>query len=239
MNLLDLWKPGMPTMELFRVALESGRFPQVTARRLRNLIAECFAPRFLGQDGRNAKLANLARPVLDRQALVQLFLVFACRANTILHDFLATVYWGAYSSGRTIVSKGMALEFVDRAVELGRTTTRWSESVRSRVAGYLTGACADFGLLEHSTRSDREIRPFRIDDSVAILLAHDLHFAGLGDNAVAGHPDWSVFGLERGDVVSILRRLAPRGRLIVQSAGDSIDVSWTCKNMEEVCDALA
>ena len=214
--LLDLWKPGMTAAELFRSALASGLFPSVTARRLRNLVAECFAPRFLEDNGHNAELAVLARPRLGRDAISQLFLVFACRANIILRDFLRTVYWGAYAAGRTTVTKGMALSFVEDAVESGRTTTRWSES----------------------SRPERLIQPCRLDDAVAILLAYDLHFSGMGDNAVAGHPDWGVFGFERQDVVSLLRRLASRAGLIVQSAGEAVDISWGCNNMKEVSDVL-
>jgi len=36
---LDLWQPGMQAADLQRLALESGRFPNVSARRLRNLVA--------------------------------------------------------------------------------------------------------------------------------------------------------------------------------------------------------
>ena len=43
--LLDFWKEGMGTVELYQAALESGRFPNMSARRLRNLVAEGFAPR--------------------------------------------------------------------------------------------------------------------------------------------------------------------------------------------------
>jgi hypothetical protein len=47
-TLLDLWSPGMSANQLHQVALESGRFPTVTARRLRNIVVECFAPRYSG-----------------------------------------------------------------------------------------------------------------------------------------------------------------------------------------------
>ena len=43
-TLLDLWSPGMSANQLREAALESGRFPTVTARRLRNIVVECFAP---------------------------------------------------------------------------------------------------------------------------------------------------------------------------------------------------
>ena len=33
--LLELWSPGMTGTELFKVALESGKFPNISARRLK------------------------------------------------------------------------------------------------------------------------------------------------------------------------------------------------------------
>ncbi len=45
--LLDLWHPGMTSSALYQAALDSGDFPNATARRLRNMVAECFAPRYL------------------------------------------------------------------------------------------------------------------------------------------------------------------------------------------------
>ena len=50
-GLFELWQPGMNTQQLCDVALESGSFPNVTARRLRNIVAECFFPRYLRNEG--------------------------------------------------------------------------------------------------------------------------------------------------------------------------------------------
>ena len=54
--ILDLWQPGMKASALYQTALDSGCFPNVTARRLRNIVAECFAPRYLVNDGSPAAL---------------------------------------------------------------------------------------------------------------------------------------------------------------------------------------
>ena len=74
---------------------------------------------------------------------------------------------------------------------------------------------------------------------MAGYLAHDLHFAGLGDNAVLSHLDWRIFGLAVYDVREELKRLALKGYLILQSAGDITRISWKYKTMEELCDVLA
>ena len=49
-TLLELWAPGMSASELFQVALDSGQFPNVSARRLRNIVAECFRPRYMAPE---------------------------------------------------------------------------------------------------------------------------------------------------------------------------------------------
>jgi hypothetical protein len=85
----------------------------------------------------------------------------------------------------------------------------------------------------------RPILTFRITPTVASILAHDLHFRGLGANALLQNPDWGLFGLEADDVLGELKRLSLRGELIVQSAGGLIQVSWKQKSMEELADGIA
>lgn len=238
-TLLDLWSPGMPAAALYQAALESGRFPTVTARRLRNIVSECFAPRYLVHGG--APAAHLKRLVnhLPTGDLNQLMLLFTCRANPILGDFVRQVYWSRYEGGHAEISNEDARAFVERGIDAGKTAKRWSETTVSRVSGYLTGCCADYGLLEQGTRSSRRILPFRVSANVVAYLAHELPFAGLGDNALLVHEDWRLFGLAGEDVLKELKRLSLRGLLIVQAASDVILISWKHARMEALCDVLA
>lgn len=236
--LLDLWTPGMTSAQLYQTALDSGRFPTRSARRLRNIVAECFSPRLLTDDGRPATYLTLLRPSFSSREFEQLLFVHACRANAILADFVRIVYWPAYVSGHDTLSNQDAREFVVRANQDGRTTKPWSDSTIRRVGGYLTGACADFGLLDRGSRMIRKILHFRIEPRAAIILAYDLHFSGLGDNSVAAHPDWALFGLDRSDVVEELKRLSLKGAFIIQTAGDVTRIGWQCKNMKELSSAI-
>jgi hypothetical protein len=70
------------------------------------------------------------------------------------------------------------------------------------------------------------------------VLAHELHFRGLGDSAVVHHPEWGLFGLEPPDVLQELKRLALRGEIIVQSAPAVIQIGWKYKSMEELTHVL-
>lgn len=237
-TLLDLWSPGMSANQLHQVALESGRFPTVTARRLRNIVIECFAPRYLVAGGAPAAHLKQLLATFSTAELTQLMLVFTSRANPILGDFIRQVYWARYVGGYREITNDDARMFVERVIDDGLTTKRWSESMVQNVSGYLTGCCADYGMLERGRRTSRHILPFRISPVVMAYLAYELHFSGVGDNALLTHEDWQLFGLAREDVLEEIKRLSLKGLLIVQAAGDVIRISWKQQDMEALCDVL-
>ena len=237
--LFDLWSPGLTAVELYQVALDSGRFPTVTARRLRNIVVECFSPRYLISGGAPAAHLKRLSASISTADLIQLMLVFTSRANLILGDFIRQVYWTRYAGGYTEISNDDARAFVERGIDDGKTIKRWSDNTIRRVSAYLTGCCADYGLLESGARSSRRITPVQISTNVAAYLAYELHFAGVGDNALLIHEDWQLFGLAREDTLEEIKRLSLRGLLILQAAGDTVRISWKQKDMEALCDVLA
>lgn len=238
-ELLELWSPGLSISQLHQVSLDSGRFPNVTARRLRNVISECFAPRYLILEGAPAQHLKKLSGNVPGSDLNQIFLLLTARANPILRDFIRDVYWARYAGGYVEISTGDARVFVERAIDDGKTARRWSESSVRRVSAYLTGCCADYGLLEHGTRSSRRILQFRISHLASAYLAYDLHFAGVGDNALLTHSDWQLFGMAREDVLEELKKLSLKGLLVIQAAGDVVRISWKQPSMEALCDVLS
>lgn len=237
--LLELWQEGMDASSLNRIALESGRFPNMSARRLRNVVAECFTPRFLREGAKPATLLKMLTPLLSPREFEQLLFIFTCRANPILADFVREVYWNHYASGRETLSNREAHDFVTRANQAGRTSAPWSPELIERVAGYLTRCCADFGLLEPGIKKSRRLLPYRIQPRVAAILAYELHYNGQADDFVIADGCWGLFGMDRPDVLDELRRLALKRLLIVQTAGSLTRISWLHKNLEDLADALS
>jgi hypothetical protein len=237
-TLLDLWSPGILATQLYQIALESGRFPTLTARRLRNIVVECFAPRYLVNGGVPAAHLKRLSATISTADLTQLMLIFTSRANPILSDFVRHIYWARYAGGYTQITNDDARVFVERGLDEGRTIKRWSKTTVRRVSAYLTGCCADYGMLERGLRSSRRILPFRISPSAAAYLAHELHFSGIGDKALLTHADWQLFGLVREEVLEEIKRLSLKGLVIVQAAGELIRISWKQHNMETLCDVL-
>ena len=235
--LLDLWCEGMGVRALENAALQSGRFPNVSARRLHNIVGECFGPRYLSPPT-VANTLKIVRPSLSTAEFLQLLYLYTCRAVPILFDFVGSVYWPAFAAGKNHLSTDDASDFVQTAIADGRTTKAWSDSVRRRVSGYLTGCCADFGLLESGKLSERAILPFRIESRLFVYLAYDLHLSGLSDASVLEHSDWQLFGLEEQDVLEEMKRQSPKGLWLVQSAGALARITWLLRSREELIDGF-
>ncbi len=237
--LLEMWRPGMSAGDLYKSALYSGEFPNISARRLRNMVVECFSPRYLRGGAKPAQYLKQLIKSLSTTEITQLFFLYTSRANLILSDFIRDIYWERYAAGDDLLGNEDVKAFIQRGMDDGKTAKRWSESTVKRVASYLTGCCADYGLLGKRTLGGRRIVPFRIEPRVAAFLAHDLHFSGLGDNAVTSHEDWGLFGLTRNDVRQEFRQLSLRGYFIHQSAGEVTHIGWKYKTMEAFLDVLA
>ena len=236
--LLGLYEAGMTASVLSTKALNSGLFPNVTARRLHNIVSECFAPRYLRSQTTSLALKLLAEK-LPKPEFNQLLFIHTARSNLIFADFVRDVFWSRYSAGRDVLDREDAKDFVTDAVRNGKTQIAWSESTVKRVGSYLLGCCSDYELLEHTSRGPRRILPLRLYPQVAAYLAYDLKFQGLADNQIVNHSDWQLFGLEGADVRDQLKRLSLDGYLIMQSAAEVIHISWTYKSMDEVIDALS
>jgi hypothetical protein len=237
-QLLQVYQPGMSASQLYDAALASGRFPLVTARRLRNFVAECFAPRYM----RDPHVSTRLKSLVDRFTIAelnQLLFIYTARANLVLADFVREVYWARYSAGRNDLQLEDARTFVANSVREGKTQKPWSETTIKRISSYLMGCCADYGLLTTTGRNQRSIAAYRILPKVAAYLAYDLKFSGLGDNQIVSSSDWDLFGLERADVRDQLKRLSLQGLLIFQAASDVVHIGWTYKSMEELIDVIA
>lgn len=237
--LLGLYKSGMEMAALNQAALASGLLPKISARRLQNLIRECFAPRYLVEEGAPAVHLKIIENWIDGRAFLQLLHLFTARSQPIYRDFLAAIYWQAVSDGRLSIGNDDAVRFLVRALDDGLMVKRWSQMTVKRVASYLTGCCADYGLLESGPRRIRRILPYGILPPVAVYLAYDLHFRGMGDNSVLSHEDWGLYGLDRDGTLDELKRVSRDGHFIVQSAGDAVRIAWKYSNLEETCSAIA
>jgi len=237
--LLDIWEQEMTPKQLADRAVVEGVLGRATAKRVRDLVFEAFAPRYLVDSSRPARyLKMLLKAGTTPTILNQLFFIYTARANIILHDFIREVYWPKYSAGIAALRKKDTLNFLETAYTLGKLSNRWSEKMISRVASYLGGCLADFGLLENGKKGIRKILPIYIQPFTYLYVIHELHFIGYSDDGILKHLDWQLFGLERKEVVRELQRVS-KEYFILQFSGDLLRISWKYKSMKEAINAIA
>ena len=236
--LLQAWTAPMDAPALYQEVLSSGLLSQVSAYRLRNIVVRCFGNRYLVNGIEPACNLKKLLPSLTSTEMAQLFFIYTCRANPVLYDFVRDVYWPSYASAIKFILKKTAENFIRKAIDDNKTMSRWADGQIERLGRYLTGCCSDFGLLGRPSLEGRPIISVHIEQKVFAYLAYELHFSGVGDNALLAHEDWQLFGLAREDVLEEIKRLSLKGLLIVQAAGDVIRISWKQQDMEALCDVL-
>lgn len=236
--LLSLYEPGMEPQALLARALDSGLFPRVTARRLRNIVIECFAPRYLREPDAALMLKRLAEHV-SRAELLQLLLLYTARANLLVRDFVTKIYWPLYASGREGLTLEDSKDFILAGIRSDRMQKPWSDGTIRRMSSCLLSCCADYDLLGKNIRAQRKIQALRVQDRVAAYLTYDLKFQGLADNQIVAHEDWQLLGLQPNDVRDTFKRLSLQGYLIHQAAGDVVYIGWLYKTKEELLNVLA
>lgn len=237
-RLLEIWEPGMSGQTLLQSVLSSGSFPNISARRLRNIVIEAYVPRYLAEGDLPAVMMKALMGHVSFQDWNQLLFLYTARANAILADFVREIYWLRYRAGSVKLTMTETIDFVRGAVATGKTAGQWADTTIIRVSRYLLGACSDFGLLGPNLSGARDILPFNISETTASILAHDLHFKGFGDNALIHHDDWALYGLESEDVLQELKMLALRGEMIIQAAADVVQISWKHKSMGDVINGI-
>ncbi len=235
--LLRAWQPGEPAIALRRRVLAEDLLGKATSQRAHDVVDRVFAPRFLGPGG--APALYLQRIVAERGGgawLVHVGLMLAARHDLVLRDAITEVLPRAH---RGHLGNDDILSLLDEAVADGRCSRPWSESVRVEVARHVLRQMSEFGLLQGPSRGRREIKAFRPDPLAVAWLACDLHFAGLSDGSLPGHPDWAVFRLAEPAVREELHRIGERGLWTIQAAGEVVRLDWMVSNMTEAADVLA
>ena len=239
-TLFELWQEGVSTNAFFEQVRQANLLNTDSERRLRNIVIEGFASRFLREPFLAAAptLKLLLTQSTNSALKTQLILLYALRQHGIFFDFLAEEYWpGVRAGARSFRSADLA-RLIDRGLVTGKLTVNWSDSVRKRVSSYVLGITSDFGLLGNKPAGNRPVLHWSLDEGLALYLAYDLHFLGLSDDEVARSDEWSALGLRREDVTLFLHRLQNRGHLIVQDTGALCRIEWKYPTRQELAHVL-
>jgi hypothetical protein len=239
LTFIEMWEEGDTVATLYEKAEKSGEFPKVTGRRLRNITAEMFAPRFLIDNGLPARELQQLQGIFSEKTILQFIFLYTARAQQIFHDFVREIYWSAYEGGRSSFDGEEVRNFIENALIEGKMRKHWEESTVKRVRGYLAGCCIDFGLVNRKPPSTYLLNSYYIEKQMVLYLTHNLKFSGLSDSALVDHKDWGLWGMSRNDVIAQLKKLGSDGHFMIQDGAGLTEITWQYENMEEVFHAVA
>lgn len=239
--LLRAWRPGETATELRRRARDQALVGKASASRSDDVVARVFNQRFLAEPTPAAP--HLQRLLLARgpgRWFTDLCLLYTARADVVLREAISVYAAGRRASGRTYVDTPSFIHFLETQEAGGRMASRWSGTVKERVAQHILRQMTDFGLAGPSRRGVRDLLPFDPSAIAVAVLAYDLHLQGLTDARIVAHEDWQIFTLSSESAVrERMAWLAGPGLWEFQAAGSVIQFTWACSTMSEVVDVIA
>ena len=228
--LIEAYNQGESALEFQKRVLEEGLLSKSTDNRTIDVVRNIFKTRFLDQKLDVTTFINTMREeYVSMDVITQLFLVYTCRANPILADFISEVYYSHTKNGKPKISAEDPKVFIRSAIGDGRIHSSWSSSTIEKVSEHINACLIDFGLVDKS----KQILPFRAIDHTVNYLLHELHFQGYSEMQILHHRDWQIFDLDSSSLVSIAERISFRGTFIFQFSGEILKIGWNYDNMEE------
>jgi hypothetical protein len=233
--LLDIYKPGIPKKEFIEGVIDSNVLVKNHNNRIKDIIEHVFYRRYVNYSEESVlALKSLREKHIGLEILIQLLMVYTCRKNLILFDFIRNVYQKLIQQGAPTLPQNAAKDFIEENIKNGNIEKAWADSTKSKVAEHVNACMIDFKL----TDRQKYLLPLFLSDTVANYLAHELHFMGHSDEAITIAEEWSLFGYGRYDTIKHLERLAIQGHFIFQNSGDLIRITWHYKNMKEFIDVI-
>jgi hypothetical protein len=234
--LLSVYEPGIEKEDFYQKVVQYDLLSKSTENRVHDIVKRVFFKRYWRDDDLDVPyfLKKLREEHVSLNVLKQILLVYTCRINPILKDFIEQKYFALKAKGYDRIKSEDYQEFIKTAIKDGHIDPPWSDNMVVKVGRYINAALADFGLVD----KQKNFLPFQIYEETAFFLAHELHFRGLTDNQMLHHPDWQIFGLKPDDIVNVLNRISWQGHFIVQYSGELLKISWKYDSMENSIDGL-
>lgn len=228
--LIEAYNPGESAQEFQKRVLEEGILSKSTDTRTMDVVRGVFKPRFLDQKLKVTSYIQLMRDnYVSMDVITQLFLLYTCRANPILADFISDVYYPLIKTEKAIITTEDPRSFVQSALSDGRIQRSWSKSTIDRVGSHIIASLIDFELIDRS----KQILPYRAHELTVNYLLHELHFQGYSNMSILHHEDWKIFNLDPSSLAVIAEKLSFSGTFIFQYSGEILNINWKYKNMEE------
>lgn len=231
MTLLENYE-GQDKNTFVSFVLDNNLLSTSSEKRAKDLVRIFFKRYICPDKSIVTRLKDIRSKGLPLTQFKQLLYLYTVRASALLSDFIIEVLNPIMAEGKTFVEDNAPKCFVERINE--ENELNWNEGNVRRVTSGLHKSLIDFDIIsKHNDIIFDDISSFTF-----LYLLHDLHFKGLSDKEVWGHPDWKLFFLDKYAVLDLIKEHSLRDGYIAQSSGDLLAITWNYKSMEEMINGI-
>ena len=161
-----------------------------------------------------------------------------CRSESILYDAVTQPIYSRFQAGFSGIEISDLQAWLDGIQADHPEVMDWSPQTRKKVLSNILTVIRDFGLMSGVNRKsfERVFVPASLAGYVLYSLQESLE--KFGPRTVIESPDWRLFFLDEGDVVTLLKELAHEGHCRFQKQGEvmTLDLKW--QNLEGYVEAV-
>jgi hypothetical protein len=175
-----------------RQALLDGELPQ-RSRETRETIAQIIQQRLTRWSLPPWVYQDLIVFAQDRHqpSLHAALLVHVVRQDALLYDFVQQEIVPRWERGDHVLIRADVQRFLDGALGDHPEIDDWSRETREKLAGNMLSILRDYGLLRG--REKKQIVEPLVPSAVVAHLIRLLREEGVAEEALADHPDWSIW----------------------------------------------
>jgi hypothetical protein len=175
-----------------RQALVDGELPQ-RSRETRDTIVGIIQQRLTRWFPPAWVYRDLIRFAHDRSqpSLPAALLIHVVRQDALLADFVQREIRPRWERGDHVLVRADVQRFLDQALEHHPEIDAWSRETREKLAGNMLSILRDYGLLRG--REKKQIVEPLVPSAVVEHLIRLLRAEGVAEEALADHPDWSIW----------------------------------------------
>jgi Putative inner membrane protein (DUF1819) len=182
----------LKTVHAARQALVDGELPQ-RSRETRATIAGIIQQRLTRWSPPAWVHDDLIALAQDRSqpSLQAALLLHVVRQDALLYDFVQREIGPRWERGDHILVRADVQRFLDQALGEHAEIDAWSHETREKLAGNMLSILRDYGLLRGSQQ--KQIVEPLVPALVVAHLIRLLRAEGVAEEALANHPDWSIW----------------------------------------------
>jgi len=195
-----------------------------------------FRQRYFFDPDVASALSGLVKNNVANEVLHPILFYFSAKADNLLYDTTTEILQRYAMRGQKDISIDEITREIQKFVDEGKTTTRWSENTILNVAQHLLATLRDFGILEGKV--NKKITPFYLPNPAFAFIALYLYNKGNPGEKLVHHPDWRLFFLNSRLVERFFLECHQEGLLNYHGAGSVVRIDFPTTLLKEYADVV-